>query len=191
MSYEVELKFPLIEPARVLSDIAALGAERQPALIQIDRYFAHPSRDFAQTNEALRIRTIDEAGRPPRQRVTYKGPVVDTQTKTRREIEIPFGEQPADGERFAEILTRLGFREVRSVRKRRTPYQLFWEERRLELAHDEVDGLGVYFEIEAVADEDGRDAARDAILCLAARLGLEGHERRSYLKMLLEADATS
>ena len=90
------------------STVSALcrGAE----LVQRDRYFNHPSRDFAQTDEALRIRT---QGRETR--ITYKGPIVDSQTKTRREIEIPVGAHDGDDEKLAQVLVLLGFREVRRM----------------------------------------------------------------------------
>ena len=43
-----------------------------------------PCRDFAQTDEALRIRTVGDTSF-----VTYKGPKLDATTKTRRELELP------------------------------------------------------------------------------------------------------
>ena len=183
MSYEVELKFALAEPDGVLSQLQSLRARRGEPLIQRDRYFAHPVRDFGRTDEALRIRTVGEQSC-----VTYKGPKVDPQTKTRREIEIPFGTGPGDEPRFAEMLTILGFREVRTVEKRRVPFHLEWEGLSLEIALDEVTGLGTFVEIETIAEESGRDAARDAIVRLAERLGLSSPERRSYLCLLLEKE---
>jgi adenylate cyclase class 2 len=182
-AYEVELKFPLVDPQRVRAELDALGAEPGDALVQVDRYFNHPSRDFGETDEAFRIRQIGDENR-----VTYKGPKVDSRTKTRREIEIVFGESPADAERFAEMMRLLGFREVRTVRKRRLPFELTWEDREVEVSLDEVDELGTFFEIETLADDDSRDAARDAILRLAERLNLADSERKSYLCLLLEVD---
>jgi adenylate cyclase class 2 len=178
------LKFPLADGSPLVRQLESLGAERRPPVVQSDRYFNHPSRDFAQTDEALRIRTHDNA-----YRVTYKGPVVDSQTKTRREIEIAFGEAEGDDARFAEMLGLLGFREVRTVRKQRVPFELEWEGRQLELALDEVEGLGNFLEIETMADEASKDAARDSILRLAEKLALTTSERRSYLTLLLKKDA--
>lgn len=183
MYYEVELKFPLEDPSRILSQLAELQAEPQAAVQQRDRYFNHPVRDFAQTDEALRIRS---AGRE--NRITYKGPIVDALTKTRREIEIPFAEGGAAAEQLAEILSTLGFREVRAVEKRRVSYDLVWQGRTLELSFDNVTGLGPFVEIETAADETTRHEARDCILNLADHLGLQHSERRSYLSLLLEQD---
>ena len=182
-SYEVELKFPLDDPERVRTELVALGAELCDAVVHVDRYFNHPSRDFGETDEAFRIRQIGDTSR-----VTYKGPKVDSRSKTRREIEIPFGKSPDDAERFAEMLRLLGFREVGTVRKRRVPYDLTWDGREVEVSLDEVDDLGTFAEIETTADDGSRDAARDAILRLADRLNLANSERRSYLCLLLDLE---
>ena len=184
MTYEVELKFPLEEPDQLTTQLSQLQAEAGPPLRQRDLYFAHPKRDFAATDEALRLRSVGE-----RNVLTYKGPIVDDQTKTRREIEIPFADGTNAAEAVRNLLNVLGFREVRTVAKTRIPYGIRWEDRRVELVLDDVEGLGTFVEIELLADEEGRDAARDSILRLAAHLGLDNSERRSYLCLLLERDS--
>ena len=56
----------------------------------VDTYYNHPSRDFAETREALRIRRVD--GVPM---VTYKGTKLPGEVKARREacpvVYIPVG----------------------------------------------------------------------------------------------------
>ena len=181
MSYEVELKFPLADKDRLLEALQEIGAERQPELQQCDRYFNHPARDFAQTNEAFRIRQSGE-----QTRLTYKGPLLDEATKTRREIELSLADGEQTAEDMQDILTALGFREVRTVRKTRTPYHLTWEGQEMEVTLDHVDGLGWYLEIETLADDNDRKKAQEAILSLAKHWNLENSERRSYLTLLLE-----
>jgi adenylate cyclase class 2 len=181
--YEVELKFPLADPRDVLSRLTEWGASSGDAVEQYDLYFRHPARDFVQTDEALRLRTVGSANC-----VTYKGPVVDDRTKTRREIEVPLAEGSASAERFVEILVALGFESVRSVRKRRTVRRLNWRNREFEIALDEVADLGTFLEIETLADDASRSAARDAILAVAKRLGMSNPERTSYLGLLLAKD---
>ena len=86
MTYEVELKFPLANSSDVTSvreRIVALGAKPIDAVRQRDVYFAHPARDFAQTDEAFRLRCVGEQNA-----LTYKGPLLDAVTKSRREIEV-------------------------------------------------------------------------------------------------------
>lgn len=185
MPFEVEMKFPLDDSAALQNRLDAFQAKQQAPLQQCDRYFNHPSRDFAETDEALRIRTSADTSR-----ITYKGPLLDKQTKTRRELEIPIGANANDAERMAEILTQLGFREVRAVRKTRTPFLLSWENRDWELVLDNVVGLGQFVEIETTAQEDDLDAARKLILRLATELGLDPAQtqRQSYLQLLLEKE---
>lgn len=180
MLYEVELKFPLADNSTVLSDIAALGGVAGPSIEQVDHYFNHPSRDFRQTNEAFRIRSVGADNY-----VTYKGPVIDRSTKMRREIEIPIAGGISGADQMCEMLTLLGFRSVARVKKTRTPWKMEWESRQFELAFDMVPSIGAFLEIELVVDESGRDAARDAILSLAKRLSLSNSEQRSYLELVL------
>jgi adenylate cyclase, class 2 len=186
MTYEVELKFPIADPSDVSLQLLARGATQGRVVHQYDLYFRHPARDFQQTHEALRLRRYDLDVF-----ITYKGPVVDEKTKMRREIEISIGRSPEDFDRMRELLMTLGFEPVRPVEKTRALFHLAWEGRQLEIAVDSIDGLGNFLEIEALAEEDERNEARDAILGLANRLGLANPERRSYLTLLLDRDRQS
>ncbi|MES1213696.1 MAG: class IV adenylate cyclase [Singulisphaera sp.] len=182
MSYEVEQKFPLTDIAAFERQLAELGLHLETSVVQVDRYFNHPARDFAKTDEALRIRSVGDHNC-----VTYKGPKIDATTKTRREIELAIPPGAHGAREFAEMLTLLGFREVATVRKQRRTVHLAWEGRHAEIAVDDVDQVGQYAEIELSAEEAELVAAREALAGLAARLGLAGSERRSYLELLLEA----
>ncbi len=183
MTYEVELKFPLQSPQDVLSQLEAFGAEQQAPLEQRDVYFAHPNRNFAETDEALRVRCVGDENC-----ITYKGPIVDSRTKTRREIEIPFQDGELAADQLADLLKALGFEPVRAVIKTRIPFQLICEGREVDLALDEVTGLGSFLEIETIADQSTLDEAQRCIIRLAERLRLKNPERRSYLCMLLQKD---
>ncbi|HEV8069128.1 MAG TPA: class IV adenylate cyclase [Planctomycetaceae bacterium] len=180
-TFEVELKFPIVDADEMTLQLLARGARRGGVVRQSDLYFQHPCRDFRQTHEALRLRkTVDGL------RITYKGPIIDSRTKMRRELELPVGRDPGDFDQFRELLTILGFEPVRDVVKTRAIYDLMWEGRQLELAVDAVDGLGTFLEIESMASDSDRDAARDAILQLAEKLGLKDPEKRSYLQLLIQ-----
>jgi adenylate cyclase, class 2 len=182
MHYEVEQKFRLPDPAALTAKLTALGAKGAGHCEQADLYFNHPARDFAQTDEALRIRQVDG-----RTLITYKGPKIDRQTKTRREIELPLGDSATTADDFGELLTALGFVPVAQVRKRRSNYHLSWQGHDVEVSRDEVEGLGDFIELEIQAGDDALDAARQALVELAACLELGGSERRSYLELLVEA----
>ena len=182
MHIEVEQKFRAEHSTGLLAQLERLGAVFAEPIVQVDQYFAHPARDFAQTDEALRIRRVGE-----RNFVTYKGPKLDATTKTRRELELPLTDGAAAAEQFAELLTALGFSRVREVRKSRQAAKVQWRGQEIEIALDDVDRLGQFVELEIVTDSDGSDAARGLVASLAAELGLKTVERRSYLELLLAA----
>jgi adenylate cyclase class 2 len=175
---EVELKFPLDDAGSLRERLVSVGAVAKGVVVQSDAYFNHPARDFTVTDEALRIRTVGDESV-----VTYKGPKQGSAAKTRFELELPLASQTTDG--WSEMLTRLGFCAVATVRKRRELFELTREGRKFELTIDEVEGLGAFAEVETVADDSSRDAAERAVLALAAELGLTDAEPRSYLEMLL------
>lgn len=186
MSLEVELKFPLADPAAVETlrqKLAALRAEAGEPLDQRDIYLAHPSRDFAQTDEAFRIRCVGDENF-----LTYKGPLLDEVTKTRQEIEVAAAAGTVVSDQLLEMFTRLGFRAVREVVKRREPFFLLWQDRDVEIVLDNVRDLGWYAELEIIAEDAERDAARECLFALSKELGLGKSERRSYLRLLLEND---
>jgi adenylate cyclase class 2 len=183
MQYEVELKFRLSDPTEVLRELSRLQARQTEDQLQVDQYFAHPSRDFAVTDEALRIRSIGDENR-----VTYKGPVVDRATKTRHESELGFQSGSAAAEQLAQIWEQLGFRRVRMVRKQRRTFLLTFQNHDLEVCFDQVDGLGAFLEIETLANAEEKSLAQQTILAFAAPLKLPAAEPRSYLEMLLEVD---
>ena len=180
MHYEVEQKFPAADLAAVRGKLLALGASFQPSLNQADSYFAHPARDFGQTDEALRLRQIGDENL-----ITYKGPKLDAQTKTRREIELTLAPGGPAFDQFAELLFCLGFRRVLTVCKQREPGLLAWEGQTVHLALDQVSGLGSFVELEIAADDSTLQQAKAAVISLAAELGLGPSERKSYLELLL------
>ena len=134
--YEVELKYRVADVPEVEAALERLGASWHGTAEQVDRYFNHPSRDFAVTDEALRLRSTAVGVA-----ITWKGPRLDATAKTRREIELPLAlaavpaaakalaAVPAATEALAAVpatldcwtglLEALGFRRVREVVKRR------------------------------------------------------------------------
>lgn len=181
MHWEVEQKFRLTDSNQLESKLLALGAEFHAPLDQIDHYFRHPCRDFAQTDEALRLRQVGTEIV-----ITYKGPKIDPHTKTRRELELPLPPGPNTIEQFAELLAALGFTPVIAVKKRRLPATLNWQGFAVECAIDQVDYAGSFAELEISADDETLESARVALADLAARLHLGSSERRSYLELVLE-----
>jgi adenylate cyclase class 2 len=177
---EIEAKYPVDDHDDVERRLRAWGAHFDDVREDADQYFNAPDRDFARTDEALRIRTVG-----PANLVTYKGPKTDALTKTRSEIEVPLAAGPAMAEEFGRLLTRLGYRPVAVVRKRRVIAHLQREGFDLEVCLDTVDEVGRFVEVEIMAPAEKLDAARNVLLKIAGELGLKAQERRAYLEMLL------
>lgn len=184
MQYEVEQKHRVTDMRALLERLAERGVEIGPAVEQADRYFAHPCRDFARTDEALRIRTVDSESF-----VTFKGPKIDTTTKTRHELELPLEASDTGGEKFAELLQALGFKPALVVRKHRRKFHIASGGREVEGVIDEVDGIGTFVELELISDDAKLEGTKRVISSLASELQLGPTERRSYLEMLLEKGA--
>ena len=181
MKYEVEQKFPVDSLSGIEAKLAAMGVAISPLRVEADLYYAHPARDFAVTDEALRIRRADSGVS-----LTYKGPKVDATTKTRHEIELPLGSEPSSAEAWGGLLESLGFRPVAEVRKQRRKAIVAWQGRQIEMSLDELDQLGTFVELELVVAPDEVEAAKAHVASLAKALGLARSERRSYLELLLE-----
>jgi adenylate cyclase class 2 len=180
MAYEVECKYRMADTAALLNRVEQLGGKFGEAELQVDTYYSHPCRDYAQTDEALRIRRVGNKAY-----ITYKGPKVDQKTKTRKELELALVGDVQGVLDHAALLEALGFRPVAKVTKKRRTAELVWQGQHVEIALDDVDSVGKFVELEAAADDDSLDAARSSLGTLAEKLGLEEGERRSYLELLL------
>lgn len=181
MHWEVEQKFRLTNSSQLESQLMALGAQIHAPLDQIDHYFRHPCRDFAQTDEALRLRQVGTECV-----ITYKGPKIDPHTKTRRELELPLPVGPQTIEQFSALLIALGFTPVAAVKKQRRLATLAWNGFSVECALDDVQHAGSFLELEISANDEMLQSARNALADLAAHLQLGASERRSYLELVLE-----
>ena len=190
--YEVEQKFRVADPAALEVRLVTLAARFREPVEQVDRYFAHPSRDFVKTDEALRLRRVgDDVA------VTWKGPRIDSASKTRREVELPLAAAPprpagppggqATLDRWTELLEALGFRRVRDVAKRRRTARVPWQGTEIEAALDHVAGLGDFLELELQAAQGEVPLASACIESLARALGCVEQERRSYLELVIAA----
>jgi adenylate cyclase class 2 len=181
MKYEVEQKFPVAELAVLQARMERLGAAVSEPQVQVDTYFNHPSRNFAETDEALRIRRVGDF-----HCVTYKGPKVDKTTKTRIEIELPLPREQDTLADWKRLLGVLGFKLVAEVRKARRTAVVSWQGREIEASLDDVTDVGTFVELELAVKADDVDSAKKCIASLAAELGLHESQRKSYLELLLD-----
>jgi adenylate cyclase class 2 len=179
---EVEVKYRVSDFCPIEERLRKWGARSIEDRDDNDDYFNAPHRDFAQSDEALRIRRIGSHNA-----ITYKGPRTDKHTKTRVEIEVPIASGDEAAHDLARLLSSLGFRSTASVRKHRSVYEFSRDGFTVQACLDRVEEVGTYVELEIMAEDSRFEPARDVVLKCAAELGLSTMERRSYLELLLEA----
>ena len=184
---EIELKASLagIERTAAEQAAAALGFRPDYTCREEDIYYNGVGRNFQETDEALRLRRHTEGG-ITRSLVTYKGAKQDVVSQTRLELESGV----ENGEAVREILEKLGYPAVLTVRKARQGFAGTGEYAGVNLCFDTVEGLGDYLELEFPAP-DGIGAAErarilDTLLALLDRLGVPRNKlgRESYLELL-------
>jgi adenylate cyclase class 2 len=197
--YEVELKVPA-DLTTVRSRLEELGVPRTCRLTQVDTYYDAPHREFAETDEALRVRherRVNDPGDVVRRgdwdedpvetttHLTYKGPLVDDASKTRQEFET----RVDDDEELEAVLESLGFEPAATVEKDRECFGVDG----YVVTLDDVDGLGEYVEVEREVPETEVDGAREGARDVVSRLGLDPDDqvRTAYLVMLLEGETDS
>jgi adenylate cyclase class 2 len=176
--YEVEVKVAA-DHATVRDRLDSLGAERVGRVRQTDTYYDAPHREFAETDEALRIRReANESGE--KTKLTYKGPLVEAESKTRREHETVVADETA----IEGVLEGLGFDPAFVVEKDRT----FYRYDGYTVTLDDVTDLGEFVEVECEADEAGLETVREDAIAVLRELGLDPDEqiRTSYLGLQLD-----
>lgn len=181
--YEVEVKLRA-DHGVVRERLEEVGATQVNRVTQTDTYYDAPHKDFAETDEALRLRRESRYDGDDvvaeETNVTYKGPLVDESSKTRREYETSV----EDGETMDAICNAVGFEPAATVEKDRERFSLDG----YTVSLDAVSGLGEFVEVE-VEVESGVDEAREGAFSVLHKLGVDPDDqiRTSYLGMLLGA----
>jgi homotetrameric cytidine deaminase len=171
----VELKARDPDPARTLERALAIGAEQIGEIRQRDTYFAG-------ARGRLKLREQDTDG-PPLfdELIEYSRPdSTHARTSTYRRVPV------ADAAPLREALDA-AYGATATVTKRRL--LLLWEGVRIHL--DEVEGLGSFLEIEALADPGSDlDAEHGKVERLRAELGIEDAHlvARSYADLIRELE---
>ncbi len=188
--YEVEIKVPApVDDVR--RRLRETDAEQVGAGRQRDVYYDAPHRDFAETDEALRLRhetpLRDGIGSAVEGEtttaVTYKGPLLDDASKTREEHETGV----SDGDEAGAVLAGLGFTPAATVVKHRE----FWTLDGFTVTLDAVEDVGEFVEVEREVNEEAAiDTTREGATRVLDRLGLDAADgvRTSYLGLLLSGN---
>jgi adenylate cyclase class 2 len=178
---EVEVKARLEDKASLVARLNLLGAVYTGKLEEKDIYFNHPCRDFRQTDEALRLRTVTTGKTAPEQIfLTYKGKKLGHGVKSREEFTV----QLRDEEGIQNIFKKLGFKEVGVVKKARELFKLG----EISVCIDQVSNLGTFVEIEIVQPAENFKNSKRRILSLLDKLGINPSQivEKTYLELILE-----
>ena len=168
---EIEVKAYCDDHELITNALHARGAVFVSSHEEEDLYFNHPSKDYAQTDEALRIRKVNG-----RSILTYKGPKIGSRAKSRVEKEVVVDDFAA----MSEILELLDFVKGLVVKKKRDIFRIS----DVEICLENVEGLGHFVELEKKGSD--RIEIEKELLELAEELGLKSFERKSYLEMIIE-----
>jgi cytidine deaminase len=154
----IELKARDPDPARTLDRALAIGAEDIGEIRQRDTYFAG-------ARDRLKLREQETDGPPLFDELIEYSRADSTEARTSTYRRVPV----ADAAPLREALDSAYGADVTVTKRRRV---LLWEGVRIHL--DEVDGLGSYLEIEALADsESDLTEEREKVERLRHELGIE------------------
>lgn len=174
----IEVEVKVRADHRQLKDaLKEMGARPVGVEKQSDTYYNAPHRDFAETDEALRIRCVNGTSI-----LTYKGKKLDAVSKTREEFETA-----VEGDEARSILLSLGFKQSGHVRKLREIFRY----KDFIICLDKVNDLGEFVEVELMAESEPHsdiEFHRKRIFEFFQKLGIHESEsiRESYLEMILE-----
>ncbi len=170
---EVEFKFKA-EHSSVEQLLIEIGAEFIKDEYNLDQYYNHPAKNYIETDEVLRLRKLNDEFE-----ITYKGPKINAQSKSRVEQNITI----QNYEEFELLFDNLGFVKSGYVEKKRRKYN--YDD--ITITLDNVKGLGEYAEFEIdIEDEYKMEVAIKKIKKLITRLGLDVEDQimNSYLYLL-------
>lgn len=171
LEIELKVRVPGLDPVR--ESLRKMNARYRGKAHERDVYYNAPHRDFSKTDEALRVRYVNDSAV-----VTYKGEKIKNYGLKARE---EFNTAVESGEVFEQILARLCFTRTAQVSKWRETYTLG----QATVSLDEVEGLGTFVEIEVISEGE-MNTALPEIGNLKKELGITGEAiLDSYLELLL------
>jgi adenylate cyclase class 2 len=165
---EIELKFPLLDINGLITTLNSISKKEKESL-QIDYYFNHPKRSFLATkpvSEWLRIRESDKGNS-----INYKNWHKDLDAKSISCDE--FETKVEDVSQCKKLFAALGFEELMTVEKKRSTYIVD----SVEVAVDEVKGLGNFIELEAKKPFENTGEAKKHLFKVLEKIGAKVGEQ--------------
>ncbi len=184
MNIEVEIKVKIENLKEIKSKLSRRG-KLIKSIRQIDEYYIPVQRDFfaqkPHPTEWLRIRT-----NPDRVIFEYDKSInkkADGEQDCAKEYETEI----SDADELRKILIFLDFKKVVTVEKQRE----YWDCGDLEVALDDVKGLGYFIEVEAKGNFRSAKKAKEACFNFFADLGIKNAKstqiKKGYPVLLLES----
>lgn len=183
MNIEVEIKVKADNFEEIKTKVAGMG-KLVKSIRQVDEYYAPVQRDFYHAKphpfEFLRIRTNPDKTVLEYCKSVNKKDDGDYDYAEEYETEI---KEPAE---MRQILERLDFKQVLVIDKQRE----YWLCGDIEIALDEIKGLGSFVEAEAKGNFGDFREAKSACFTMLKNLGIADPEKaevkRSYPELYLE-----
>ena len=169
MNLEVEIKAKILDIDFFTTRLNSLKPKFISNENHIDIYFNHPEKNFTETDEALRIRSINGSFF-----ITYKGPKLSSRSKTRNEIETEI----SSALECKEIFNALNFVEIATIEKNRKTYKL----NDITICTDTIKDLGTFVELEKIAEDINQ--TEDDLFSLGTSLGIKDYIQNSYLELI-------
>ncbi|MHA2298323.1 MAG: class IV adenylate cyclase [Candidatus Hodarchaeales archaeon] len=183
LEIEIKIKINKISEERLKkfvnnSDIR--GRKTREKDFYLDRDF-----EMSSTDKALRIRLSETEGKKWIE-LTYKGPKLSDQVKSRKEINIKLDECQLDN--VLTFFEQLGFNPVGKVSKKRVTWDLVLDGWKYHVSLDKVDDLGTYLEIETTTTMEKKGEGEKRVSSMLCQLIGEDEvsKSKSILKSYLE-----
>lgn len=144
---EIEAKIKLKNPSRLRALLRSAEAQNESDVtLERNWLFDYPDRTLAHADKLLRLR------QDSRVRLTFKGPLQQSEYKEREEIEFEFPELP----KARSLLQAIGFIKWFYYEK----YRETWRLGNCEVMIDELPELGLYVEVEGPSREEIADVIK-------------------------------
>jgi adenylate cyclase class 2 len=192
--FETEIKIKLRSDTETRKQLLQMGAQFKYFMHNSDKYynFISGGKDFAKTDEALRLRSTILMDPITKQKIeekhdlTYKGPKLKTSVKSRIEYE----SEVQNAEMIDKIIGALGFNLVIEIPKEREVFEIKYEKTQYTVLIDKIEGLsGYYLEAELmVAEEKAIPEAKQKLVNFVSKIGYNENDsiRESYLELVMK-----